>query len=270
MTQLAATGVEVFYGHGRRRVQALHGVDIHVDEHRSLGIAGESGSGKTTLARAMLGMIKPDKGSVTIDGAVLQELPKRGSRSRSRQIQMVFQDPTSSLNPRATIGATLSEAFTVNDIEVDRKTEVRRLLELVGLREDFADRYPFQLSGGQKQRIAIARALACRPSVLICDEPTSALDVSVQADMLDLLATVRREERLALVVITHNLDVVRALCDDVAVMNQGRIVEQGPTVEIFESPADPYTRTLLSAVPRLRFRPFSFLQQEPIHPGIPA
>lgn len=259
MTQLVATGVEIFYGHGHHRVHALRGIDVMVDAKRSLGIAGESGSGKSTLARALLGMVKPDRGTVTINGQALHALPKRGQDMRSRQIQMVFQDPTSSLNPRATVGSTLTEALAVNEIKVDSKPEVRRLLGLVGLPTAFEGRYPFQLSGGQKQRVALARALACRPSVLICDEPTSALDVSVQAAMLELLAAVRDEQGLALVIITHNLDVVRALCDDVVVMNKGRIVEQGTTAQVFENPTDEYTQTLLAAVPRLRYEPFSAL-----------
>lgn len=257
MTRIEARGIKVTYGHGRHTVDALKGVDIDFDDVRSLGIAGESGSGKSTLAKVLLGMVSPNEGHVLIDGQPMESLPKKGPGSRSRQVQMVFQDPTSSLNPRTNVGSTLAEAMIVNDIDCDRSKEVRRLLGLVGLEDAFASRYPYQLSGGQKQRVAIARALACRPSVLVCDEPTSALDVSVQGAMLELLAKVRDEENLALAVITHNLDVVRALCDDVVVLNAGDIVERGATDGVFGNPQHPYTRTLLDAVPRLRYQPFS-------------
>ncbi|WP_447648159.1 ABC transporter ATP-binding protein [Microbacterium forte] len=257
MTTVTASGIEVFYGRGRTRVQALRGVRVAFDDTRSLGIAGESGSGKSTLARVLVGMIEPDAGEVSIDGVPLSTMPVRGPLSRSRRVQMVFQDPSASLNARMTVSGTLAEALLVNGIEVDRRAEVDRLLDLVELPSAAKERYPFELSGGQKQRVAIARSLACRPSVLVCDEPTSALDVSVQAAILRLLADVRREERLALAVITHNLDVVRALCDDVVVMREGAVVEAGSSAHVFENPSDAYTRELLAAVPRMRYQPLS-------------
>jgi ABC-type glutathione transport system ATPase component len=259
VTTLEASSVHVYYGHGGQRVHALRGVDVRVTSQRSLGIAGESGSGKSTLGRLLLGMSVPDSGVVRIDGTSLAEVPRRGRDSIHRRIQMVWQDPASSLNQRMTVGATLREALTVNGIEADPQAETARLLDMVELESEAADRYPFQFSGGQRQRIAIARALAVRPEVLVCDEPTSALDVSVQAAILELLRQIRLETNLALAVITHNLDVVRYLCDDVVIIREGEVVEEGPTTSVFDSPADNYTRALLDAVPTFAFEPFAAL-----------
>ncbi len=259
MTTLEATDVHVFYGTGHRKIHALRGVSVSVSSSRSLGIAGESGSGKSTLGRLLVGMNQPDSGSVSIDGRSLTSLPRRGAGSLPRRIQMIFQDPGSSLNPRMTVHDTIAEALRVNQISVVSGEETRRLLQIVGLDSDAGRKFPFQFSGGQKQRIAIARALASRPDVLICDEPTSALDVSVQAAILDLLRSLRLETGLALAVITHNLDVVHYLCDDVAIVRNGEVVEFGSTERVFAQPTDPYTRKLLDAVPAFPYEPFSAL-----------
>lgn len=261
MSELRADGVRVTYGHGARRVEALKGVSVAFTSERSIGIAGESGSGKSTLGRLLVGMNAPDSGSVTLDGISLATVPRRGAGALSRRVQMVFQDPGSSLNPRMTVGEALQEAMRVNAIDVDPIAETRRLIDIVGLDSDAASRYPFQFSGGQRQRIAIARALAVRPNVIVCDEPTSALDVSVQAAILRLLRELRYEKNLALAVITHNLDVVRYLCDDVVILRHGEVVEHGATADVFSAPTDAYTRALLDAVPAFRYEPFSALPE---------
>lgn len=262
MKSLKAQDVRVTYGHGSRAVQAVRGVSLAFSADRSLGIAGESGSGKSTLARALVGLLQPGSGTVEWGGRSILELPKHGPGSLTRTVQMVFQDPGSSLNQRMTVGDTLREALAVNAISGDHKAEVERLLNQVELKASDAVKYPYQFSGGQKQRIALARALAVRPEVLVCDEMTSALDVSVQAAILNLLREVRRETGLALAVVTHNLDVVRYLCDDVVVMRSGEVVEHGGTGEVFSDPQDLYTKRLLAAVPKFRFEPFSELVRE--------
>ncbi|MDF2507009.1 MAG: oligopeptide transporter ATP-binding protein [Microbacterium sp.] len=253
--QLIGSDIHVVYGRGATRVYAVRGVSVTVSTERSLGLAGESGSGKSTLARALVGMSRPTDGRVEWNGARLETLPARGEGSRPRIVQMVFQDPMSSLNPRMTVGDAIREALQVNDIPGDHRTETVRLLNIVGLSATDVDKYPFQFSGGQRQRVAIARALAVRPQVLVCDEATSALDVSVQASVLNLLRDIRRESGLALAVVSHNLDVLRYLCDDIAVMRQGVIVENRPAEDLFRDPHDPYTRMLLDAVPRFSVTP---------------
>ncbi|MFT4041544.1 MAG: ABC transporter ATP-binding protein [Gordonia sp. (in: high G+C Gram-positive bacteria)] len=257
MTTLSAKDIHLSYGRGRNKVHALSGVSLSITTGRSVGIAGESGSGKSTLARVLLGASTPDEGSVTIDGEPLLSLPARGPNSRARRVQMIYQNPGSSLNQRMTVGDTLLEALNANRHGVDADKEVRDVLDFVGLESAAQRRYPFQFSGGQKQRIAIARALIVKPQALICDEPTSALDVSVQASIMLLLKEVRQQTGLALAVITHNLDVVHYLCDDVAIMRHGKIVECGPTSAVFDNPQDGYTRTLIGSLPRFSHVPFS-------------
>jgi oligopeptide transport system ATP-binding protein len=259
---LAATGLSVSFALGsaliarlRHEAHVLHavdGVDLQIERGEALALVGESGSGKSTLARALAGLQKPDAGQIRMDGKVL---PDRRSRADQRKIQMVFQDPYSSLNPRMTVGGMLHELLRVHHIvagkEVDSYT--RELLGLVGLGEEAVHAYPRQFSGGQRQRVAIARALALRPELLIADEPVSALDVSVQATILNLLQDLRAELGLTLLLISHNLAVVRHLCDRVAVMYLGRIIEVAPTETLFARPRHPYTAGLLAAIPRLTF-----------------
>jgi len=257
---LTANGLSVFFPVGSQAVarlrneervlRAVDGVDLEIGRGEALALVGESGSGKSTLALALCGLCPVDHGDMTLNG---RTLPARRSRADQRRIQMVFQDPYSSLNPRLTVGGVLRELLRVHHV-VPRKLvdeESRRLLTLVGLSGEALGAYPRQFSGGQRQRIAIARALALRPELLIADEPVSSLDVSVQATILNLLAGLRKELGLTLLLISHNLAVVRHLCDRVAVMYLGRIVEVAPTEELFSAPRHPYTRGLLAAIPRL-------------------
>jgi oligopeptide transport system ATP-binding protein len=259
---LAATGLSVSFALGsalvarlRHEAYLLHavdGVDFQIERGEALALVGESGSGKSTLARALAGLQKPNSGQISMDGKVL---PDRRSRADHRKIQMVFQDPYSSLNPRMTVGGMLHELLRVHHIVPGNEVEsyTRELLGLVGLGEEAVNAYPRQFSGGQRQRVAIARALALRPELLIADEPVSALDVSVQATILNLLQDLRAELGLTLLLISHNLAVVRHLCDRVAVMYLGRIIEVAPTETLFARPRHPYTAGLLAAIPRLTF-----------------
>jgi peptide/nickel transport system ATP-binding protein len=248
---LSVRGLAVRYrGPGGWRT-VVDGVDLDVPEGRVLGLVGESGSGKSTVARAILGLAPMLRGSVHVGSDDLRAL---GARERARRVQMVFQDPFGSLNPRMTVGRIVAEGLeSRGDLAPgDRPAEVRRLLELVSLPADLVDRLPRRLSGGQRQRIAIARALAARPAVLVADEITSALDVSVQAQVLNVLRDVLRRERLSMLFISHNLAVVRYISDDVAVMKDGVLVETGPVEQVLSDPQHPYTRQLLAAVPHLR------------------
>jgi oligopeptide transport system ATP-binding protein len=234
----------------RERLHAVDGVDLEVMPGEALGLVGESGSGKSTLARAIVGLQTLSRGEIRFEG---RPLPADRSRPLRRRIQMVFQDPYSSLNPRMTVHQVLRELLRVHHVvPKDRVDErCRELLDLVGLRQDALDAYPRQFSGGQRQRVAIARALALQPDILVADEPVSALDVSVQATILNLLRDLQRELGLTLLFIAHNLAVVRHLCDRVAVMYLGRIVEVATTEELFANPRHPYTQGLLQAIPRL-------------------
>lgn len=231
-------------------VRAVNGVDLSIRRGEALAVVGESGSGKSTLARAVLRLV-PASGSIRFDGRDLAGLSERGLRRVRPQLQMVFQDPYSSLNPMMTVAKAIGEPLLVHRglRGSAARAEARELLELVELQDHFLDRYPDQLSGGQRQRVAIARAIAPRPSLLVLDEAVSALDVSTQNKILVLLNRLRAELDLAFLFISHNLAVVEHVADTVAVMYLGRVVEQGPTAEVFGSPRHPYTRALLSAVP---------------------
>ncbi len=237
-------------GPRRSQVTVLDGVDLTVARGRSLGLVGETGCGKSTLAKVICGLLAPTAGQVLLAGT---PLPVRRDPVTARRIQMVFQDPSSSLNPRRTVGGILTELLRVHGLRTGAAARDRaaELLELVELPADVLDRYPAALSGGQRQRIGIARALAVEPEVLLADEAVSALDVSVQATVLRLLARLRAELGLTLLFISHDLGVVRAVSDDVAVMSGGRIVEHAPVGRLFEAPVHEYTRALLAAVPRL-------------------
>jgi oligopeptide transport system ATP-binding protein len=236
--------------HQERMLRAVDGVDLEIRRGEALALVGESGSGKSTLARAFTGLAPLASGEIRFDGRVL---PARRKRADQRRIQMVFQDPYSSLNPRLTVGGMLHELLRVH--HVVPRDEVasfsRELLGLVGLGDEALSAYPRQFSGGQRQRVAIARALALRPDILVADEPVSALDVSVQATILNLLRDLRAELGLTLMLISHNLAVVRHLCDRVAVMYLGRIIEVAPTETLFSDPQHPYTRGLIEAIPKL-------------------
>jgi oligopeptide/dipeptide ABC transporter ATP-binding protein len=238
---------------GRRMLRAVDGVDLDVREGETLGVVGESGCGKSTLARLLIGLLEPTAGEVRYDGHTLAETHKKQLR---RDVQIVFQDPYSSLNPRMSAGEIVERPLIIHDLgsAAERRQRVADLFQAVGLSPTYTSRYPHEFSGGQRQRIAIARALASGPRVILADEPTSSLDVSVQSKILNLLSQLQETLNLTYVFISHDMRVVRHLCDRVAVMYLGRIVELAPTEELFENPQHPYTRALLSAVPGLRPR----------------
>lgn len=221
---------------------------------------GESGSGKSTIARMILRLIEPSSGSISFDGTDLLAAPPRRLRALRRRIQMVFQDPYAALNPRMTVMQILAEPFAIHpDPAITRaaiRARIAALLEEVGLDASALARYPHQFSGGQRQRINIARALALNPSLLVLDEPVSALDVSVGAQIINLLRTLQRTRALTCLFISHSMPLVRYLCDRVAVLERGRLVEIGPVLQVCESPREPYTQRLIAATPRLPVEPF--------------
>ncbi|HEU5243184.1 MAG TPA: ATP-binding cassette domain-containing protein [Gaiellaceae bacterium] len=232
-------------------VKAVDGVSFEIDEGETLGLVGESGSGKSTTAYAVMQLLRPTAGSVRFDGHELTGLRGETLRQLRRQMQIVFQDPYASLNPRMTVGRIVAEPLKTHGIGTrrSRRASVARLLELVGFDPSYTNRYPHEFSGGQRQRIGIARALALNPKLIVCDEPVSALDVSIQAQILNLLKDLQRDLGLTYLFIAHDLAVVRAMSDTIAVMHEGRIVEQGPAEDIYTRPQSDYTRALLAAVP---------------------
>jgi ABC-type oligopeptide transport system ATPase subunit len=244
--------------HGRKglfgaptTVRAVDGVDLQIFEGETFGLVGESGSGKTTTGRCILRLIEPTSGEVRFRGENVLAFSKARMRQARREMQIVFQDPYASLNPRMRVGTIIEEPLVVHAIGTrdERRARVRELFELVGLDPGHLSRYPHEFSGGQRQRIGIARALALNPSFVIADEPVSALDVSVQSQIVSLMLDLQRRLQLTYLLIAHDLRLVRHICDRVAVMYLGRIVEAGRTEAIFGRPAHPYTRALLSAVP---------------------
>jgi oligopeptide/dipeptide ABC transporter ATP-binding protein len=243
-------GVAAWLG-ARRVLRAVDGASLTVHEGQALGIVGESACGKTTLGRLLVGLHEPDAGHIRWQGREFKSLPAAERRAASRQVQMVFQDPNASLNPRKTVRQILEAPLRWHGMDhaAQRTARVSELLACVHLDTEALDHHPHQFSGGQRQRIGIARALATAPRLLVLDEPTSALDVSVQAQVLNLLATLQQNLQLALVLISHDLGAVRWLCDRVAVMYLGRVVEIGAVQEVFGRPQHPYTQALLAAVP---------------------
>jgi oligopeptide/dipeptide ABC transporter ATP-binding protein len=233
-------------------VQAVDGVSFDVGRGETLGLVGETGCGKTTVARLLVRLLDPTSGSIRIEGEEIARARGATLKALRREVQIVFQDPYSSLNPRKSVGSIIAEPFAIHGMakrEGERRREVQELMERVGLNPEHYNRYPHEFSGGQRQRIGVARALALKPKLIIADEPVSALDVSIQGQILNLLRDLRNELGLTLIFISHDLSVVRHMCDRIAVMYLGRIVELAPTDELFSHPRHPYTGALLSAIP---------------------
>jgi oligopeptide transport system ATP-binding protein len=258
-------------------VKAVDGVDFTIARGETLGLVGESGCGKTTTGRCILRLERPTEGQILFDGQDISGMDRKGLTAMRRRMQVIFQDPYSSLNPRMKVGDIIAEPIKVHGVEPDakrREARVRELLSVCGLDPKFTDRYPHEMSGGQRQRVGIARALALDPEFIVCDEAVSALDVSIQAQVVNLLEDLRERFNLTYLFIAHDLSVVRHLCQRVAVMYLGRIVEMADVDELFDKPLHPYTQALLSAVPvpdprveaQRQFRPTKGEVPSPINP----
>jgi oligopeptide/dipeptide ABC transporter ATP-binding protein len=261
-------GRRPFLGKARPPVYAVDGVSLSLARGQALGLVGESGCGKTTLAKTILGLIRESEGTISLDGEVVSGRSPREARLSRRAIQYVHQDPGAALDPWWSVGHALDEALKIHGVtdRDERRARVDEMLEAVGLDPSFRSRYPHELSGGQQRRIGLARILVLRPQLVVLDEPTSGLDLSVQATVLGLLDGLRKRFGLTYLFVSHDLSVVRRMCDRAAIMYLGRIVESGPVEEIFDCPRHPYTRALLSAIPRLEP---GLLQDMPTLPGDP-
>ncbi len=262
---------KTFGSDSKRHIVALDDITLSIHQGETLGLVGESGSGKSTLGRALIGLLPPDSGSIKMDGTELVGMSPKDFRPFRRQIQMVFQDPYGSLNPRHRIADAIAQGpIAFGETRAQAKKQARDLLELVGLGGDAADRYPHQFSGGQRQRIGIARALALKPRLLVADEAVSALDVSIQAQVLELLADIRDQLNLSMLFITHDLRVAAQICDRIAVMQQGRLVELGRATQIFYDPQHEYTRVLIDSIPGREWSKPDFEADRPVAEAMSA
>jgi len=249
---LAVRGLKKYFGTGDRPVRAVDDVSFDIQRGEALGLVGESGSGKSTIGRSVLKLLDPTAGEVVFEGVDLAPLSARAMRPYRRHLQIIFQDPYASLNPRRRVGDTLGEALSTHGLHpgAARARRVAELLQLVGLAPEHARRFPHEFSGGQRQRIGIARALAVEPRFIVADEPVSALDVSIQAQVINLLSDLREQFGLTMLFISHDLDVVEYLCDRIVVLYLGKVMEIAPASQLYRTPLHPYTRALLDASPR--------------------
>jgi oligopeptide/dipeptide ABC transporter ATP-binding protein len=249
---ISLSDLDIGYAGSRRFVQVVHGVNLDVAPGEVVGLVGESGSGKTTIGRAILRLLEPRGGRITIDGQDITHLDRRAMRPLRRRMQIIFQDPYASLDPRLTVARIIGEACAIHNIGTrnDRTERVARMLEQVGLPQDVMQRFPHEFSGGQRQRISIARALIVEPAYLVADEPVSALDVSVQAQVVNLLNHLQCERGLGMLFISHDLAVVQHVCHRVVVLYLGRVMEVAPVARLYAAPRHPYTAALLEAAPR--------------------
>jgi peptide/nickel transport system ATP-binding protein len=249
---LRVEGLKTFFGRRDRPVRAVDGVSFEIAPGEVLGLVGESGSGKSTIGRSVLKLVEPSAGAIRFEGTDLVPLSQRAMRPYRRSLQIIFQDPYASLNPRRRVGDTLAEALATHGLHPGpaRAARIAELLALVGLAPEHAARYPHEFSGGQRQRIGIARALAVEPRFIVADEPVSALDVSIQAQVLNLLSDLRERLGLTMLFISHDLDVVEYLCDRIVVLYLGKIMEVAPAADLYRAPQHPYTQALLDAAPR--------------------
>lgn len=249
---LEVKGLKKYFATPKGMLHAVDDVSFTINQGETLGIVGESGCGKSTTGRAILRLIEPTDGEIWFDGRDVRSLSKNEMRKLRSEMQIIFQDPFSSLDPRKTVSEIIAEPLVINKMIPDKEKRLDRVLELmetVGLAERLVNTYPHELDGGRRQRIGIARALASNPKFIVCDEPVSALDVSIQAQILNLMGELQEKLGLTYIFITHDLSVVNHFADEIAVMYLGKLVEKAPTVELFENPVHPYTKALLSAIP---------------------
>lgn len=248
---LRVQGLKKYFPRGNRLLKAVDDVSFTLQTGETLGLLGESGSGKSTLGRSVLRLHEPTAGDILFEGVDMRALGKKALREQRRHMQIVFQDPLASLNPRMTIGQAIEDPLLIHGMgnPRERKEKVRELLSVVGLRPEACNNYPYEFSGGQQQRVGIARALALNPKFIVCDEPVSALDVSIQAQIMTLLADLRGKFNLSYLFIAHDLGVIKYISDITAVMYLGKIVQIGPTLEVYRNPVHPYTRAMVASVP---------------------